>query len=84
MMVENPEKMIKEASRVLKPAGRACFTVWGRPERTCFFTLEKIARKNLGLPEGPKTRTNFDFAANIDSMKAVMKQAGFTEIKHWF
>jgi SAM-dependent methyltransferase len=83
MIVPNPEKMIKEAARVLKPHGKACFTVWGRPERCLFFSLESTARKNLGLPV-PKVRMNFDFAMNIDHMKEVMREAGFTEIKHWF
>lgn len=76
--------MIAEAFRVLKPTGKACFTVWGRPERTAIFSLEKRARQNLGLPDGPKTRNGFDFALNISEMKELMLRKGFTEVKYWY
>jgi len=83
-LVSNPGKMITEAARVLKTQGKACFTVWGRPEHTLYHHIGSIARQNLGMPIDPKTLKPFELEANIDQIKELMQQAGFTEIKHWF
>ena len=78
--------MISEAVRVLKPKGKACFTVWGRQERSTIFSLEKQARKNLGLaePPNPRSRNGFDFASKIKEMKELMHKTGFIEVKYWY
>ncbi len=56
--LENPEKAIKEAGRVVKQGGKFAFTVWTRPERSPGFAVMMSAIKEFGnvnvpQPEGP-------------------------------
>jgi len=79
----NPDLMILEAFRVLKPKGKACFNVWGSRERSVFFSIESQAKQNLGLPIPPKARNNFDVGNDILSIKEFMLRTGFSEVKYW-
>ena len=90
MLVDDPNKMLLEAYRVLKPGSKACFTVWGRRERCLLFHLEDLAKKSLTkeavkLEVGSSTeKSNFDYAEDIAEHEAVFKSVGFTQIKHWY
>lgn len=56
--LSQPEKACAEAFRVLKPGGKFGFTVWAAPgenpgAKIVNDALEKHAKLNVGLPEGP-------------------------------
>ena len=90
MLIDDPNKMILEAYRVLKPGSKACFTVWGRRERSLLFTLANLAKKSLNkeavqLDLGASTeKSNFDYAEDIAQHEAVFKSVGFTQVKYWY
>ena len=52
MLIDDPNKQITEAYRVLKPGSKACFTVWGRREQTLLFNLIGLAKKSLKKKKG--------------------------------
>jgi ubiquinone/menaquinone biosynthesis C-methylase UbiE len=58
-IVENPEKMISEAYRILKKGGKAGFSVWGDPEKSSFFTIINNAIIKCGY-EPEEKRFFFD------------------------
>ena len=45
----SPERMLREARRVLRDGGVAAFSVWGRPENAPFWTLLPVVQKELGI-----------------------------------
>jgi SAM-dependent methyltransferase len=47
--VTSPERMLREARRVLRDGGVAAFSVWGRPENAPFWTLLPVVQKELGI-----------------------------------
>ena len=57
-LVENPEKMLNEAYRVLRKGGKAGFTVWGRKENSKFFTTVPFVLRRNGV-QLPNERSNF-------------------------
>jgi len=83
MIVPDYKLQVKEAYRVMKPDSYACFTVWGRPERSIQFTLLNLARKKLGLEPAP-SRDNFHITTKIEEVKAEFLKAGFAQnLKTW-
>lgn len=55
MIVPDYKLQISECYRVLKAGSYACYSVWGRPERTINFTIMREAHKRLGraIPDAP-------------------------------
>lgn len=52
MLVDHPELMIKESYRVLKPKGKAGFTIWGRKDKCpLYFLLYKALQKIILFKE---------------------------------
>jgi SAM-dependent methyltransferase len=73
-----PERALSEAHRVLRPGGRAGFTVWAKPEESRGFgiVLEAIRRHgsmNVPLPPGPPF---FRFSEETECRRALL-EAGF-------
>ncbi|KAK5583420.1 hypothetical protein RB653_005013 [Dictyostelium firmibasis] len=48
-LVTSPEKMLREAYRVLESGGIAAFSVWGRPENSNQFTIVKKMAEEISL-----------------------------------
>jgi len=87
-IVINPLNQAKEAFRVLKPGSAACFTIWGRRDRSLQFTFWSKAISKFATPEQIKMleeeRTHFYlWDDNGAALKSHLETAGFTGIKMW-
>jgi len=75
-----PEQALREARRVLRPGGRAGFTVWAMPEEAVGFriilrAIEEQGNLNAPLPPGPPF---FRFSDPEEFLQALLG-AGFSE-----
>lgn len=80
--LDDPDKAICEAARVLAPGGRFGFTVWAPPEQTAAFRIvlgavARCGRADVALPPGPPF---FQFADAARARQA-LEQAGLTEVQ---
>ena len=78
-----PERAVTEAARVLRPAGRAAFTVWDEPSRGrwigVFFeaVMAAGAHPPAGVPAGP----NFFRLADEAQFAALLEGAGLDDVE---
>jgi ubiquinone/menaquinone biosynthesis C-methylase UbiE len=78
-----PERAVGEAARVLRPGGRAAFSVWDEPSRGrwigVFFEafVGAGAHPPAGVPAGP----NFFRFANEAEFTALLEDAGLTDVE---
>lgn len=82
-LVENPEKMLSETFRVLKPGGKAGFTVWGRKKNSKMFTTIPMVLKRHGIALPQDERSNFHLG-DREELINLMKSAGFNNILCWY
>lgn len=73
--LDQPERAIAEAARVLRPGGRCGFTVWAPPPRTAAFRIilgavEQHGRGDVPLPPGPPFFRYSDEATAKQSLHA--------------
>ena len=83
MLVQYPEKQIRECYRVLQKGSKACYTVWGRPEECIQFTILREALGNLGQTQ-PPLNSAFAVGADKEGTKQKFLDAGFNEVKMWY
>ena len=88
--LDQPERALAEAARVLKPGGRCAFTVWVAPPRNAVFrivlgAIERYGRMDTGLPPGPPFFRYSDPAVARQSLgKAGLQDIEVTEVaKRW-
>lgn len=79
--LDDPDRAIREAGRVLAPGGRFAFTVWAPPEQTAAFRIvlgavARCGRADVPLPPGPPF---FQFSDPVRA-RQVLEQAGLTEV----
>jgi ubiquinone/menaquinone biosynthesis C-methylase UbiE len=75
---EQPERAIDEAYRVLKPGGRAAFTVWCEPHRAVAFGIVLDAVKAHGDPGVPMPPGPYFFRfSSHDEFRDALGRAGF-------
>ena len=77
---QRPERALAQAFRVLRPGGRAAFTVWAPPDRSRAFEVVYGSIRDYGtlevpLPPGPPF---FRFGDRQESRR-VLLESGFTE-----
>jgi ubiquinone/menaquinone biosynthesis C-methylase UbiE len=78
-IVENPDKMLSEAYRVLKDDGIAAFSVWADRSVNTFFAAHEIVGKEVLPKPEVQTRSHFHLS-NKDELKALVKRAGFRRV----
>jgi ubiquinone/menaquinone biosynthesis C-methylase UbiE len=74
----DPDAAMREAFRVLKPAGRVAFAVWSTPEKAVGFgaiygAVRAHGSLDVGLPIGP----NFFLFSDPEQCRRVLIEAGF-------
>lgn len=80
--LDDPDRAIREAGRVLAPGGRFGFTVWAPPEQTAAFRIvlgavARCGRADVPLPPGPPF---FQFSDPARARQA-LEQAGLIEVR---
>mmetsp|Transcript_5423 Transcript_5423/g.4593 ORF Transcript_5423/g.4593 Transcript_5423/m.4593 type:complete len:153 (+) Transcript_5423:396-854(+) len=83
MIVDNHHNQLSEAYRVLEEGGIAGFTVWGRREKSSFFTFTSDFAIKAGIELPSTGRSNFHLS-DKDLLISDLKAAGFSEVKAFY
>eukprot|EP01132_Coremiostelium_polycephalum_P000623 gene623-773_t len=78
-IVGDPERMMREAYRVLEEGGIACFSVWGRKSKSNQFTIIKQMGANLGFELKEQIRSQFHLSS-LDLLRDLGYAAGFRRV----
>lgn len=70
-LVPDPDQMLRESRRVLKDDGYACFSVWGAPSKSLFFSLHEDFERN------------FTIGKDLELLKRRCNDAGFSRVSLW-
>ncbi|KAF1335780.1 Alanine--trna ligase, partial [Globisporangium splendens] len=81
-LTPDPDAMLRETKRVLKPNGLAGFTIWGRPENSGLFTIDSAFNKEVGLSDGA-VHANFELGQDLVALRKRFAAAGFSEVRIW-
>lgn len=84
MLIPDPQKTIKEASRVLANHGSvAVWTVWGRPEFSPMMTILTESLQDVGINTPTPPRSNFHLGSR-STLQNWLKDSGFNDITMWY
>ncbi|HZR36044.1 MAG TPA: methyltransferase domain-containing protein [Nevskia sp.] len=80
--LDQPERALAEAARVLKPGGRCAFTVWVAPPRNEAFrivlgAIERHGRMDVALPSGPP----FFHYSDAAVVRQSLHRAGLADVR---
>lgn len=81
-LVPDPLAMLSEAFRVLRPAGTAVFSVWGKPEDHNLFVIMKRAEESSGIPANAR-RSPFHLN-DQDRLNQIVRDAGFVNVRSFY
>jgi SAM-dependent methyltransferase len=73
------ESALREACRVLKPGGRACFAAWGPFEQPYWASMMGVAHKHIGGPLLPPGHDVFKYSRS-GSLSSALRAAGFSSV----
>lgn len=78
-LVADPEKMLLEIKRILKPEAFAYFSIWGNPENCLPFTVipNNLKKANIVLPNN---RSNFHLSKD-KTLKELFNKTGISKFK---
>jgi len=80
-LMPDPLAVLRVAYQALKPGGRIALTVVGRLEANPYFTLPfAVLRKYTSLPQADPTVPGPLYFANLDRLRSVLSEAGFSEL----
>jgi SAM-dependent methyltransferase len=83
MLMADTAAALAETRRVLRPAGRLAFAVWGPPERNPFFSIlgvELVERGHVPPPEPPPAPGIFAMSAE-ERIAQLLEAAGFGDVR---
>jgi SAM-dependent methyltransferase len=84
-LVENPENMIREAYRVLKPHGELALSVLGDPAKSLYTsavdTWVRTTKATQGVTVTGRTKNWLGGKEGVDLVKGLLVDAGFQDIK---
>jgi ubiquinone/menaquinone biosynthesis C-methylase UbiE len=81
-IVENPQNVLNEAFRVLKPSGIAVFSVPGKTEEFNFFCVLRRCLASAGV-EPSQERSNFHLN-DKENLNRMAREAGFVKVRSFF
>lgn len=82
-IVTNPDEMIRECLRVLKPGGKAAFSVWGLKEKKNYYSLEVDLVKEMEKYSGIQFPENIRTHWHLNDRKKLIdkfKKNGFEKV----
>lgn len=82
-IVSDPDAMIRDCFRVLKPGASASFSVWGRPEVSPLMTLLGNTLRKLNIPTEPSGRSMFHMGGDNIALRNRFLNAGFSRCVIW-
>lgn len=80
-LVSNPDNMVRECKRLLKPDvnANAYYSIWGRPENCLPYTVIANNLKKAGIPL-PNQRSNFHLSKH-EKLRKLFERNGITKYK---
>lgn len=77
---DDPDLVLKECNRVLKPGGIAGFTIWGRSNDSLLMTIVPDVLDDFGLDKkDPNKRTSFHLGEDDENLRQKFFQQGFSK-----
>ena len=89
MLIPDFDAGLREAARVLRPGAVMAFTLWGRRQRSHYFSIQSQAMKELGIVNNAgfdqPTRDNYHVLdQGVEATKARVRNAGFDRVVLFF
>eukprot|EP01112_Ceratiomyxa_fruticulosa_P000780 TRINITY_DN1070_c0_g1_i3.p1 TRINITY_DN1070_c0_g1~~TRINITY_DN1070_c0_g1_i3.p1 ORF type:complete len:273 (+),score=61.89 TRINITY_DN1070_c0_g1_i3:56-874(+) len=86
-LVNDADKMLDEAYRVLEKGGTAAFSIWGRPEHSRYTPImPKVLKEfDIDLYKGaPPPRSNYYLGGDLNALRELLQKHGFTNVIAWY